>query len=300
MAQPEYPKPLIAIVGETASGKSELAIYLAKKFRGEIISADSWVIRRGVDIGTAKPTLSERQQVPHHMIDVIDTCEDYSAAEYKVAAGKVIRDIYKRKNIPFLVGGTGLYVDSLLFNYSFLPANDPEMRQELNNLSLQKLVELASRQGLMSSKIDWRNKRRVIRLIETQGAVPSKQSLRPNTLVIGIEPSPEEVKLNIKRRVDKMISTGLENEVKDLNRRYGWKCEALKGIGYREWELYFESNQSLEDTKQRIIKNTYLLAKRQKTWFKRNKSIHWLATPVNHEEIEELVTTYLNNNLSLL
>jgi tRNA dimethylallyltransferase len=289
-------KPLIVIVGPTATGKSSLAIELAERFNGEIISADSWLVRKGVDIGTAKPTRYELSMVKHHLINIINANEDFSAAVYKKQAKHAIEDIASKDKVPFLVGGTGLYVDAVLYDYSFLPSASQQLRQELNAKTLIELHDLALRKGLPLDSIDVRNKRRVIRLIETNGAVAVKSDIRPNSLIIGLNSSKDELENNIKLRIEKMFKCGLEKEVSSLVDQYGWQCEALKGIGYHEWKLYFEGKQSLSDTKQRIIKDTMLLAKRQTTWFKLNKSIRWFNTPVKYTDIEELVTTYLNKN----
>ncbi len=286
--------PLIVIVGPTAMGKSNLAIEIAKKYNGEVVSADSWMVRKRLDIGTAKPTLDERREVPHHLIDIIEPYADFSAAEYKKLAMEQISDIHKRGKLPILAGGSGLYIDSVIYDYSFLGPADPKFRQQLNNMTLEELIKFASDKGLDVASVDVRNKRRVIRLIESDGGVASKGQLRQNTLVIGMTESSEFIKKRIVDRVEKMINLGLEDEVKQLNLDYGWDCEGLKGIGYSEWKLYFEGNQNLDITKERIIKDTIALAKRQHTWFKRNKSIQWFTTPVNLTDLDAIITTLLN------
>ncbi len=291
-------EPLIVIVGPTAMGKSDLAIKLAQKINGAIVSADSWLVRQEVNIGTAKPDLADRQLVEHYMIDIVRPCDYYSAALYKEEANEAIRGIYDEGRIPILVGGTGLYVDSLIYDYSFLPNPSLKQRSKLNSMALTELIKLANVNQIDLSSIDQRNKRRVIRAIETNGAVPDKKSLRDNTLIIGIRTDKAALEARIMERVDKMIDSGLEIEVKSLSERYGWDCEALKGIGYHEWRLYFEGNQSLDETRYRIIKDTLALSKRQLTWFKRNISIRWYSIPVNYHEIEDLVTTFLNKDVS--
>ena len=287
--------PLIAIVGSTATGKSEMAFHLAKQLNAEIVSADSWLVRKGLDIGTAKPSPSMLREIPHHLIDIIEPDQDFSAAEYKKLALKSIEGIQSLGRLPLLVGGTGLYIDAILYDFSFLPASEPKERQHLNSLSLSDLHSLAITQKLDLSQIDMRNKRRVIRFIESEGKMATKGNLRPDTLIIGIRSEPDVLREKIKERVELMMSIGLENEVKRLSELYGWQCEALKGIGYSEWELYFKKRQSLETTKARIIKDTIGLARRQQTWFKRNKSIHWFTTPVNIADVDALITTFLNN-----
>ncbi len=292
-------KPLIAIVGPTATGKSDLAIKLAKKFNCEIVSADSWLVRRHLDIGTAKPSIEQRNFVPHHMIDIVDPCENYSAARYKREAQIAIDDIYDRGRLPILVGGTGLYVDAILYNFSFLPSPGLVVRQALNGMSLQRLHQTALSKGLDLGSIDSNNKRRVIRLIETNGMIATKSKLRNDTIVIGVSAKTEDLKKRITKRVDDMINAGLKQEVEQLSGIYGWGCEALKGIGYSEWLLHFKGNQSIETTRERIIKDTYELAKRQQTWFKKNKSIHWYPAPVKESQLDEIVTTFLSKNIFL-
>lgn len=287
--------PLVVVVGETASGKSALALRLAQEFNGEIICADSWTVRREVNIGTAKPTAEEQAMVPHHLLDVAGPCEDFTAAVFKKLANEAIGDIANRGKLPIMVGGTGLYVDGVVYDFGFLPEGDRRAREELNKLTNQQLMERIKKLGLELGDIDTRNKRRLIRLIETGGAVPTKKALRENTVLVGLQPDRQELKDRIAKRVDAMLAAGLEDEARTLSGRYGWECEALKGIGYAEWQDYFSGVQNLSETRQKIIKNTLDLAKRQRTWFKRNKSIHWFSAPVNWHEVVDVITTFLSN-----
>lgn len=289
---------LVVIVGPTASGKSALAVRLAEKFNGEIVSADSWLVRRQMDIGTAKPSTQDKLRVVHHLIDIISPKEGFSAALYKKLALASIRDIESRGKVVFLVGGSGLYIDSLLYDYSFLPSAGAETRQLLNTKTLDQLLEIARDRKLSLDEIDTRNKRRIIRLLETNGALATKNDLMLDCLIIGLSPTKEEQITNLKKRIDKMINQGLELEVESLVKQYGWDSEGLKGIGYHEWQLFFEGKQTRQEVEQRILKDSLSLAKRQTTWFKRNKSIHWFSTPVNYTKVEELITTYLNKNIS--
>lgn len=288
----EEPK-LIVVVGETASGKSALALALARQFQGEIICADSWTVRREVNIGTAKPTAAERAEVPHHLLDMVAPCEDFTAAVFKRLANQAITDIAGRGRVPIMAGGTGLYIDSVLYNYGFLPAGDRGEREKLNAMSVEELLAEVKKRGIDAGGVDQRNKRRLIRLIETGGARPVKKELRPNTLIIGLKPEREELWSRIDRRTDAMLAAGLEDEVRRLVERYGWQCEALKGVGYAQWREYFEGSVGLAETRQNIIKATLELAKRQRTWFKRNKSIQWFSTPVKWSNVVEEVTTFL-------
>lgn len=286
---------LVVVVGETASGKSDLALRLAQKFNGEIICADSWTVRKQVNIGTAKPPAEDRALVPHHLLDVVEPCQDFTAAVFKRLASQAIKDISNRGKLPILVGGTGLYVDGVIYNFGFLPSGDRTARQELNKLSSSELLNKIAEMGISLGDIDIRNKRRLIRLIETEGAVPTKAALRPDTLIIGLKVNHDMLRERIVKRTDAMLAAGLEREVAGLAERYGWDCEALKGVGYAQWKGYFEDHQTLDETRQKIIKATLDLAKRQRTWFKRNKSIHWFPTPVNWSEVVDTITTFLDH-----
>ena len=291
MANPK----LVIIVGETASGKSALALKMAQNFNGEIICADSWTVRREVNIGTAKPSVEEQSLVPHHLLDVAGPDEDFTAAVFKKLANQAIEDISSRGKLPIMVGGTGLYIDGVIYDYGFLPAGDRTDREELNKLSINELLNKITDMNLDLGNIDTRNKRRLIRLIETDGKVPIKNEYRSSTLTLGIKVPKNELNTRIESRVDAMITDGLESEVRGLVERYGWDCEALKGVGYAQWKGYFDGTETLEQTRQKIIKATLDLAKRQRTWFKRNNCIQWLDTPVKWTKVVESITTFLQN-----
>ena len=238
---------LIVIVGTTASGKSAAAMQIAQERNGEIICADSRTVYKGMNIGTAKPSAEDQAKVPHHLLDVVEPNQPFTAAQFQKLANAAIADIQKRGKLPVMVGGTGLYIDSVLYNYDFKPAN-PELRDEQNPRHLKA-----------SDK-------------------PPRQELRPNTLVLGLDCPTDVLKERIKARVDQMIDQGLEAEVEALAAQYGWEAEAMKGIGYREWQAYFAGPRNSEDlikTKELIAKNTWQYARRQRTWFRRNPHIHW-------------------------
>ena len=289
--------PLVVIVGETASGKSALSMDLARKFNGEIICADSWTVYKGFDIGTAKPSADERAEVPHHLLDVADPRDGFSAPLFQRLAGQAITDITSRKRLPIMVGGTGLYIDSVLYDYSFLPATNPARRAELSAMSLPELLTLCDTLGLDMSHVDTRNKRRIVRHIENGGTRATRSALRSNTLMLGLATDRSELRERVAQRVDVMLAAGLEREVHDLAAEYGWEVEPMKGIGYREWREYFSPDhvpgelQNLHKTRERIIKSTMDLAKRQRTWFKRNDSIQWLT---DRSYTADIVTTFLN------
>lgn len=284
-------KPIVVIVGSTASGKSKLAMEIAKRFNGEIISADSWTVYRGFDIGTAKASYNDRKLVKHHLLDITTPEEGFSAAVFKKLADKAIKDIHLRNKLPIIVGGSGLYIDSVIFNYSFLPSHNKSQRVALNAKTTEELLDIAAYQGLDTTDIDTANKRRVIRLIENNGEKPSKGTLRKNTLIIGLHIDKEILIKRVTKRLDTMIDDGLEKEVKTLQNIHGWAIEPMKGIGYREWQAYFDKTQTLQQTKDSIILATKKLIKKQDTWFKRNKSIQWVN---NQSQAVALVTTFLD------
>lgn len=240
-------EPLLAIVGETATGKSALAMELAKQVDGEIICADSATVRQGINIGTAKPSAMEREEVPHHLLDIIGTGERFTVADFKRLAEKEIEDISKRGKLAIMAGGTGLYIDSVLYDYRF---------------------------GT-SEAID-------------------RDKVRPGSLIIGLKVDRKELESRIEKRVDAMLANGLRDEVEGLVQEYGWDCLALKNVGYAQWRGYFEGQNSLTETRQLIVKATVGLAKRQRTWFKRNNSIQWFDTPVDLAKTVDTVTTFLS------
>lgn len=235
--------------------------------------------------------LLNRLKYPHHLLDVADASQGFSAAVFKRLASKAIDEVSARGKLPILVGGTGLYIDSVLYDYQFLPAPPVKLRQELNVLSLDELLQKAEDLGIGTDMIDIRNKRRVMRLIENNGVQPVKHGLRPHTLVMGLRIAPEKLKANIEFRVQAMLDTGLEDEVRQLAKRYGWDTEPMKGIGYREFKSYMEGTQTLAESQQQILQNTLALAKKQRTWFRRNKSIHWFD---KQAKAVAYATTFLN------
>lgn len=283
--------PLVVVVGETASGKSALAIELAKQFDGEIICADSRTVYSEFDIGSAKPTILERAEVPHHLLDVADPSGIFTAAVFQKIAQTTIDALVRRGKLPIMVGGTGLYVDSVLYGYKFPAAPPAELRVKLSNMSLDELLLRAQQQGIVMDGIDTNNKRRVTRHLENGGVRPTKQTLRPSTLVLGLTIPRDELCDRVEKRVGDMLASGLEFEVQNLAKRYGWDAEPMKGIGYREWQAYFEGGQNLAETRTQIIADTMGLAKRQRTWFRRNKSIQWVN---DRSKAVDLVTTFLN------
>jgi tRNA dimethylallyltransferase len=284
-------KKIVIILGETASGKSEVAMKLAELFDGEIISADSWAVYKGFDIGTSKPSKRDQKKIKHHLIDVADPKIGYSAAVFKRQASKAVEDILKKGKLPIISGGTGLYIDSLIYSYGFLPGSNKSEREKYNSMSVEELRHLTVELGYDTGGIDLNNKRRIIRLLENKGKRPTSKPIRDDIIIFGMTIDRDKLKQKIEKRVDDMFRKGLEKEVVDLSKLYGWDIEPMKGIGYREFREYLDGSITLDETKQKIIKNTIDLAKKQRTWFKRNKSIHWVN---NSNKIVEILTTHLN------
>jgi tRNA dimethylallyltransferase len=283
--------PLIVIVGETASGKSALAMDLARQFNGEIICADSRTIYKGMDIGTAKPSLGDQAAIPHHLIDVVDPDEPFTVADFQRLALAAMADIEGRGRLPIMVGGTGLYVDAVLYDFSFKARPQHSLRQELELLSVSELQGLLVSRGLGLPN-NPQNPRHLIRAIESDGASPAQHELRTNTLVVGVGVGREVLRNRVRARVDTMFESGLRDEVGALVKRYGKQCRALQAIGYQEF-FADELAGDLARIKDAIVLHTMQYAKRQRTWFKRNKSIHWTNEQI---EIVDLVTTFLNKN----
>lgn len=285
--------PLLAIVGTTASGKSALAIELAERFDGEIICADSRTVYRGMDIGTAKPTAADRKRVPHHMLDVVDPDQPFSAAQFKQAANQAILDIQARGKLPLLVGGTGLYADAILYDYKFHAVADPVLRADLNGLSVAELQNRLRVAGIALPE-NSQNPRHLIRALETGGARAGKGTLRPNTLIIGLDPGQESLKRRIETRVTAMFADGFLDEARRLGETYGWDTEALQTPGYKAARSYILGTRSEAECQAEFVRNDLQYAKRQRTWFRRNKSIHWFNHSGKSNKIVDLVTTWMN------
>lgn len=288
-AKPDQP-PLIAVVGETASGKSALALEIAKQYNGEVICADSRTIYKGMDVGTAKPSKEEQAEVPHHLLDVAQPGEIFTAADFQRLAQAAIRDIASRGKVPIIVGGTGLYVDSILFDYRFAGQANTEKRAALEALDIGELRTLIEQRGLIPPYNE-KNKRHLIRTLEREDEVPvDRHAVRGNTLVIGLQVSRAVLRRRIEERVEQMFRKGLRKEVDELQAAYSWGSEALTGIGYREFKAFYQGNASASEVKRRIVQDTLQLAKRQRTWFKRNPQIEWFAST---EEALQRVAAFL-------
>lgn len=282
--------PLIVIVGPTASGKTALALDLAEKFGGEIICADSRTIYRGMDIGTAKPTAQEQARVPHHCIDLIDPDETFSVATFKKCALRAIDDIQGREKLPILVGGTGLYIDAILFDYTFGEPADADLRAELSEKTVESLQAMIRRLGYVMPE-NKQNKRYLIRTIERRGCAGRRSSLRPSTMVIGLSIERNVLKGRIAVRADAMLEAGFADECRRLAQQYDENAPAFLAPGYQAFMMYVRGGYSYEQARDVFIRGHLRLAKKQRTWFQRNDSIHWIH---DRSEAVDLVTTFLN------
>ena len=308
---------ILAIVGPTASGKSALALALCKRLGGEIVSCDSMQIYRGMDIGTAKPTASERTEIPHHLIDVADPEQDFSVMDFVAAAERATADILSRGKLPVLCGGTGLYLDAFLRGEEAeTPGADPALRAELAALADAHGAEhlhamLREVDPESADTVHQNNVRRVIRALEIYRAtgVPKsewdrrslQQPSRYDAVVLGLAYSDRELLYRrIESRVDQMIEAGLVAETRDLMQRGVFEVSrtASAAIGYKELLPYLRGEQSLNDAIAELKTATRRYAKRQMTWFMAKPYVQWIEANdgISLRKSEEIV----NKSLELL
>lgn len=267
--------PLIVVVGPTASGKTSLAIDVAKKFNGEIISADSRAIYKGMDIGTAKPSIDERDSVPHWGLDLVEPNERFTAVDFKRYALAKVKEIRARGHLPILVGGTGLYVDSVIFDYQFGPAADVEKRTALEAMSLEKLHDYCIKNNILLPE-NTLNKRYVIRAIEQKSInTKRRETLIDNTIVVGIATDRDVLRTRIEARAEHIFDDGVVEEATILGKKYGWNHESMTGNIYPLVHSYLEGELSEDEMKERYTTLDWRLAKRQMTWLRRNPFIRW-------------------------
>lgn len=282
---------VLIICGATASGKTALSVYLAKKFNGEIISADSMQIYKGMDVGTAKVTQLEADGVAHHLIDIIEPIENFSVAEYKDLALKAIKEIRSKGKLPIIVGGTGLYVNALIYDYTFndATANDA-IREKYKRILSENGAEflhetLAKISPSDAMRLHPNDTFRVIRALEV--AELGKTNVDSGKIVMpykayAINYPREKLYERINLRVDKMFEEGLLEEVNGLLQQgVTFDCQSMKAIGYKEFKDYFDGVATLDDVREKIKKNSRNYAKRQLTWFRKMPNLIW------YDDIEE-------------
>jgi len=298
---------IVVIVGPTASGKTALSLELAKKFNGEIINADSRQVNKGMDIGTAKVPKEQNRSdngffaggVKHHLIDIAQPDEEFTLAHYKKLAVETIDDVLKRGKLPIIAGGTGLYVWAIVDNPD-IPAVAPNavLRKDLEKFDLAELILMLKKTDPLSAdKIDLKNPRRVLRALEvalsTDESFMDKRKMLPpryEAVQIGIDTSREELVKRINNRVDEQIRDGLVEEVSGLSKTYSWDLPAMSGIGYKQIGCHLRGEISLTEAIEMIKRDTRRYAKRQMTWFRRDKRIHWVKSA---EEAEEDVKKFI-------
>ncbi|MFA6097369.1 MAG: tRNA (adenosine(37)-N6)-dimethylallyltransferase MiaA [Candidatus Paceibacterota bacterium] len=316
-------KPLIVILGPTASGKSEMALKLAKKYDGEIINADSRQVYKEMVIGTGSPAQIENENIknksdnakvknrsfqpitlnniPHHLFHFVSPKKSFSVAEYKRSAIKMIRNIHKKNKLPILVGGTGLYIRAIVDNLNIpkAPPND-KIRIALEKRSTEKLFSMLNKIDPRSASVIGRhNKRKLIRALEVYkitGKPFSSQQIKGdqlfNVLEIGVSINRDKLYKKIDLRVDNMIENGLIDETKHLIKKYSVKLPAMTGIGYKEIGQYLSGELALPEASQRIKFRTHQYARRQMTWFKRDDRIRWIG---NFSETKKYIDEFLLN-----
>jgi tRNA dimethylallyltransferase len=299
-------KSPVFIAGPTAVGKSEIALQLAEKIGGEIISADSMQVYRGLDLGTAKPSPAERARVPHHLIDICDLTENFDAAQFIRLAQKAVAEIQSRNHVPIFCGGTGLYFKAFLSGLGEAPATNPELRAELEAASFESLLrELRERDPAAYEKIDKQNPRRVIRAVEVIRLTGKKFSEQRAEWKVGssrcddrtaqravptmfcFTRAPAELHTRINFRVDEMFHRGLVAETEQLLKRgLEQNKTAMQAIGYRQVAEHLRGERALAETIELVKSRTRQFAKRQLTWFRRQLDPEWIELKPD-ESLEE-------------
>lgn len=304
---------IITILGPTAIGKSSLAVKLALQFRGAIISADSRQIYKNFDIGSGKITASEMQGIEHYMLDIRNLWQDYNLAEFQKDTKVILQKLEDKHILPFLVGGTGLYIESILYNYNLpkieINSNLRTELSKLNKLELQnKLLELSPKHNLNYS--DWNNPIRLIRAIEIAQSKPmsgtesSANLYKP--LIIGLSSSLVDIKSRITKRVDKRLEQGAIEEVESIKKilvdklspDLSYQKLAQFGLGTIAINQYLEGEIDYESMREKYIQAEYQYARRQLTWFRRMPEIHWFEADDENlvEQTEHLITDFLTSN----
>ncbi|MBA4602351.1 tRNA (adenosine(37)-N6)-dimethylallyltransferase MiaA [Thermoactinomyces mirandus] len=296
---------LLVIVGPTAVGKTRLSVWLAKRFHGEIISGDSMQVYRGMDIGTAKIMPGEMEEIPHHLIDIRDPDQLFSVQEYQKLAREKIAEITEREQLPMLVGGTGLYIESVVHDYAMPHVKENmELRKELKEMAQREGKEALHRKlekvdPVQAHKLHPNDVRRIIRALEVYHVTgkPFSELKRKGTspydaLWIGLTMPRELLYERINRRVDEMIASGLVDEVKQLwNKGYRLHLTSMQAIGYKEIMSYLEGDISFDEAVHLIKLGSRKYAKRQLSWFRRLSEIHWfdITNAESFQEIELLI-----------
>ena len=281
--------PLVVIAGPTASGKTSLAIRLAKQYNGEIICADSRTIYRDMDIGTAKPTMAEREVVPHWGLDLVSPGETFSAAQFKEYALQKISEIRSRGCLPFLVGGTGLYIDAVIFNFQFGDPPDSALRRELEKRTVAELQYYCYKYNIKLPENN-KNKRYLIRAIEQKSKNNRYNFMtRDNSIVVGIATNKEILRTRIMFRSEQLFLNNVVDEAVLLARKYGWDNEAMTGNVYPLVREFLNKNITESELKRQFVVADWRLAKRQMTWLRRNPFIMWATLDSAEHYLSQLL-----------
>ena len=292
-------KPIIAIVGPTGVGKTKLSIALAKHYKAEIISCDSMQFYKGLDIGTAKIKEEERCGIKHHLLDILDVEAEFSVAKYQKIVRNKIKELQSLDIMPILVGGSGLYISSIIYNYQFLGAKrDIELSKKYLDKPLEELIDLLkSKSPSLAENTDLDNKRRVIRALEkSDNDVDNLGSdlYYDNLKLIALDLDRDVLYERINQRVDEMINSGLVNEVNSLYKK-NIQSQAVLAIGYKELFQYFKGQVTLDESIELIKRNSRRYAKRQLTWFRNKLNCHWLnVDAINFDKTINEAKKYLN------
>lgn len=302
----EKREKLVVILGPTAVGKTAMSIQLAKRFSGEIISGDSMQIYRGMDIGTAKITKEEMEGIPHHLIDIKNPDESFSAYEFQQLVRRKITEITTRNSLPMIVGGTGLYIQSVIYDYQFIDDSRNEtirneLYKRLENEGIEPLyAELKKIDPQAAENIHPNNERRVIRALEiyyttgetmTERKEKQQRELLYDVVLIGLTMDRDVLYKRINKRVDLMVEQGLVEEAKSFYDKGLRNVQSTQAIGYKELFDYFDGNITLDEAIDQIKKNTRHFAKRQLTWFRNKMDVNWFdMTDANafHENLEKI------------
>lgn len=284
--------PLIVIAGPTASGKSSLALELAQKWGGEIICADSRTVYRDMDIGTAKPSKAEQKAVPHWLLDIVTPGSRFTVADFQRLALEAIDDIRGRGKIPFLVGGTGLYIDAIVLSFVFGPDVDYKERQRLEGLSIDELLSLHSEQQIGLPE-NIKNKRYLVRNIEKNNTSTSRR-IRPdsNTKVFAISIQDDALKARIHDRIQVMFENNIVYETQQLLQKYIYGSEAMTGNVYKIVEQLIEGKITQDEAERLCETRDWQLARRQKTWLRRHDYVLWGSSAETKASIESILRKY--------
>ncbi len=268
--------PLVAIVGPTASGKTALAVEQAEKHGAEIICADSRTVYKEFDIGTAKPSDKDRARVPHWGLDLVSPRDSYNASMYKKYADKCILDIRTRDRQPFLVGGTGLYVNSVVYNFTFGRLSNPAERAKLEALTIQELWEICRIRNILLPE-NYKNKRYVIRSIENMVEGRAVKDVKEtDAIVVGIATDKDILRERIEQRTEQLFENGVVEEAIRLGNKYGWDNSPMSGNVYQVIRKIVDGTLTQDEAIAQVSLLDWQLAKRQITFFKKDKNIKWL------------------------